>query len=127
MSVDQKEKPKTVNRRTGVKLRVQFLMLALGMVVATVGTFTHRQWAPFVLLAALALLAVAGVFVRATFGSEALIGYGAGIISTLLYFSISGPGGDVAMPADSLSMVWLIAGSAMIAVPAFSPNKWFKD
>lgn len=127
MSVHQEENTKSANRSAPTKLRIQFLTLLLGMIVTAVGTFTHRQWAPFVLIAALALLAVAGVFIRASFGSESLIGYGAGVISTLLYFSLAGPGGDVVMPADGLSMVWLIAGSAMIAVPAFSPNKWFKD
>ena len=127
MSVHQKVNTKSANRSATTKLRIQVLALLLGMIVATVGTFTHRQWVPFVLIAALALLAVAGVFIRASFGSESLFGYGVGVICTLLYFSLAGPGGDIVMPADGLSMVWLIAGSAMIAVPAFSPNKWFKN
>lgn len=101
--------------------------LVLGGVVALVGTFVHRQWLPWILVAALVLVAVAGVLVRAWVGSSGLLPYGFGwfaVVGTLMF---AGPGGDVVLPWQAVSIVWLVGGMLMIGVAAFAPHRWFTD
>ncbi|SDC53718.1 hypothetical protein SAMN05216410_1856 [Sanguibacter gelidistatuariae] len=102
-------------------------VLLLGAAVGLVGTIMHRQWMPWILIVALLTVTVAGVLVRAWLGSGGLIPYGIGWLVVVQAFAAQGPGGDIIMPAQSISYVWMIGGMVMIGVAAFAPRKWFRD
>lgn len=101
--------------------------LVVGAVVGLVGTFVHRQWLPWILVAALLLVVVAGVFVRAWVGAGGLLPYGFGWFAVVGILMFAGPGGDVVLPWQALSIVWLVGGMLMIGVAAFAPHRWFTD
>ncbi|WP_083942152.1 DUF6113 family protein [Sanguibacter suarezii] len=99
----------------------------LGAVVGLVGTVMHRQWMPWILVVALITVAVAGVLVRAWLGGGGLVPYAIGWFVVVQLFAAQGPGGDVIMPAQPISYVWMIGGMVMIGVAAFAPRSWFSD
>ena len=99
----------------------------LGGLVGLVGTIMHRQWMPWILIVALLTVAVAGVLVRAWLGAGGLIPYGIGWFVVVQVFAAQGPGGDIVMPAQPISYVWMIGGMVMIGVAAFAPRSWFRD
>ena len=99
----------------------------IGAFVGLVGTVMHRQWMPWILIVALITVAVAGVLVRAWLGAGALIPYGIGWFVMVQVFAAQGPGGDILMPAQPISYVWMIGGMVMIGVAAFAPRSWFSD
>lgn len=99
----------------------------LGAVVGLVGTVMHRQWMPWILVVALITVAVAGVLVRAWLGGGGLVPYAIGWFVVVQLFAAQGPGGDVIMPAQPISYVWMIGGMVMIGVAAFAPRSWFTD
>lgn len=102
-------------------------VLLLGAFVALVGTIMHRQWVPWILIAALVTVAVAGVLVRAWLGGAGLLPYGIGWFVMVQALAAQGPGGDIIMPGQTISYVWMIGGMVMIGVAAFAPRKWFLD
>ena len=99
----------------------------LGAVVGLVGTTVHRQWLSWIRVGALVALAVAGVFIRAWLGGGGLIPYGIGWLVMVQVFAAQGPGGDIILPAQPVSYVWMLGGMVMIGVAAFAPRQWFVD
>jgi hypothetical protein len=115
-------------RRTGVG-RV-LLAVVLGLVMGILGTVAHRAtWLdlPAGLVLALALTLSAAVLCRAWSGMGTMLGAGAGWLVAVQVLSLSGPGGDVIVPAQAVGMVWTYAGLAMFVVAAFLPSSWFSD
>jgi hypothetical protein len=102
-----------------------FCALLVGGAVGVVGTVAHRQWAPWILLVSLLTVAVAGVLVRAWLGMPGLVAYALGWLAAVQLLALSGPGGDVLLPAQPLSYAWMFGGFAMVAVAAFAPRRWF--
>ena len=101
---------------------------ALAVVVAAVGTAAHRAYSPWGAAAALALVLASSLLVRAWVGLGALVAYGAAWIAVVQVLSLSGPGGDVLIPAGQrVGYVWIIGGMVMIAAGAFAPRRWFSD
>ena len=101
--------------------------LLLGGVVATVGTIAHRLWVPGVLVLALVAVLAAGVMVRAWIGTGGLVAYGLGWLVLVQVAATTGPGGDVLLPGQVISYVWMGGGMLMIGVAAFAPRRWFTD
>lgn len=99
----------------------------IGGFVGLVGTVMHRQWMPWILLVALLTVAVAGVLVRAWLGAGGLIPYGIGWLVIVQVLAAQGPGGDILMPAQPISYVWMIGGMVMVGMAAFAPRSWFAD
>lgn len=99
--------------------------VALGVLVGAVGTVAHRQWAPWVLILAFLMVGAAGVLVRAWHGAGALLPFGLGWLGIVQLLATTGPGGDVLLPGELISYVWIAGGMLMIAFAAFAPKKWF--
>ncbi len=120
--------------RLGLVLRV-LLALVLGLLVAAVGTATHRTvWngLPAGLVLALALTASTAVLCRAWAGLATLAGVAAGWIIAVEVLSLTASGGDVLMvdPGATIrfaqaSVVWSWGGVAVLGVVAFLPRRWF--
>ena len=101
--------------------------LVLGGLVGLVGTVAHRQWLPWVLVLSLLAVLAAAVMVRAWIGGGGLVAYGLGWLALVQVAATAGPGGDVLLPGDAWSYVWMGAGMVMIGVAAFAPRRWFTD
>ena len=128
----QQPAPRQQQRSSAIGLRPVMLLWylcagVLGAVVGLVGTVMHRQWMPWIIIVALLTVAVAGIMVRAWLGAGALIPYGIGWLVVVQIFAAQGPGGDVVMPAQPISYVWMIGGMVMIGLAAFAPRSWFSD
>lgn len=101
--------------------------LLLGGLVGLVGTVAHRQWLPWVLVLSLLAVLAAAVMVRAWVGGGGLVAYGLGWLALVQVAATAGPGGDVLLPGDPWSYVWMGGGMLMIGVAAFAPRRWFTD
>lgn len=101
--------------------------LVLGAVVALVGTVSHRQWMPWILVLALIAVLAAATLVRAWVGTGGLVAYGLGWLAVVQVAASTGPGGDVLLPGQVSSYVWMGGGMLMIGVAAFAPRRWFTD
>lgn len=103
-------------------------VLALGGLVGAAGTAAHRAWVPWGIAACLALVLASGVLVRAWVGLAGLLAYGLGWVGVAQVLSLTGPGGDVLIPAgQAIGYAWLVGGMLMMAVAAFAPTRWFRD
>lgn len=99
----------------------------LGGLIALVGTAVHRQWQPIMLLAALLVVLSGAIMMRAFSGMIAVGIYGVAWFVVVQILSLVGPGGDVLLPGQILSYVWLIGGLVMITIASFAPRKWFSE
>jgi hypothetical protein len=76
----------------------------------------------------LALVLSSTVLVRAWAGLLPVVGYAVGWLVVVQAMSLTGPGGDVLVPAgDSLGYVWGLGGMVVIGVACFLPSRWFRD
>ncbi|AEG43718.1 DUF6113 family protein [Isoptericola variabilis] len=106
------------------------LAVGLGVVAGVLGTVTHRTtWLdlPVGIVLAFALTASTGVVCRAWSGLGALLGCGAGWLLAVQVLAVSGPGGDVLVPAQPIGLWWTYGGLVVLAVVAFLPRSWFSD
>ena len=102
-------------------------LLATGLLVGAIGTIQHRSYAPWGVVAGLALVAVAGVLARAIGG---FAGYGvyalgvAGVVAAMWTYS---PGGDILLPnLGNLGQVWLLGVPVVLALVPLAPPGWFR-
>lgn len=101
---------------------------ALGALIALVGTVLHRSVPPLGMVLCLAAVLSSTVVVRAWAGLPPVIGYAAGWLAVVQAMSLTGPGGDVLVPAgDWLGYVWGLGGMVVIGVACFLPSRWFRD
>lgn len=120
-------------KRTGARTIGRALLCAvLGLVVGAVGTVMHRVVVTDHLLPAgivVALLAVltGGVLARAWTGYAGLAGYALGWVVAVQVLASQGPGGDLLVPNQTVGLVWVYGGMAVVAITAFLPWSWFSD
>ncbi len=101
---------------------------ALGVLVGVVGTVLHRSAPPWGLALCLALVLSSTVLVRAWAGLLPVVAYAVGWLVVVQGMSLSGPGGDVLVPAgDALGYVWGLGGMVVVGVACFLPGRWFRD
>ena len=101
---------------------------ALGVLIGTAGTVLHRSAPPWGMALCLAVVLTSAVVVRAWAGLLPVVGYGVGWLAVVQVLSLTGPGGDVLVPAgDWLGYVWGIGGMLAIGVACFLPGRWFRD
>ena len=102
--------------------------LTLGVLVGVVGTVLHRSAPPWGMVLCLALVLSSTVLVRAWAGLAPVLAFGVGWLAVVQFMALSGPGGDVLVPAgDSLGYVWGIGGMVAVGVGCFLPARWFRD
>ncbi len=106
------------------------LAVALGAVAGVLGTVSHRTaWhdVPTGLMVAMALTASTAVVCRAWAGTAALLACGGGWLLAVQVLAVSGPGGDVLVPAQPVGLWWTYGGLVLFVVAAFLPRSWFAD
>lgn len=101
-------------------------LLALGVLVAVVGTGVHRSSPPWGLVLALAMVLATGVLARSWVGWTGLLTVGLAVVTTVAVLAGRGPGGDVLVALDWLGVVWY-AGGALVAAAGLLPRRWFSD
>ncbi|GAA2726994.1 DUF6113 family protein [Cellulomonas aerilata] len=102
--------------------------LALGVLIGTIGTVLHRSAPPWGMALCLAAVLSSTVLVRAWAGLPAVACYAVGWLVAVQVLSLSGPGGDVLVPAgDRLGYVWGLGGMVVVGVAVFLPTRWFRD
>jgi Family of unknown function (DUF6113) len=100
----------------------------LGAFIGVAGTTLHRSAPPWGMALCLAVVLTSTVAVRAWAGLLPVLGYALGWLATVQVLSLTGPGGDVLVPAgDTLGYVWGIGGMVAIGVACFLPTRWFRD
>lgn len=104
----------------------------IGVLVGAIGTVAHRwqfgdAMIPLGIVLALLATVLAGVLARAWAGLLGLLGYGLGWAAVVQVLSLTGPGGDVLVPAQAVGYVWTYGGVVAIAVVAFLPRSWFSE
>jgi hypothetical protein len=101
---------------------------ALGVLIGVVGTVLHRSSVPWGMVLCLTAVLSSTVLVRAWAGLPGMVGYALGWLVAVQVLSLTGPGGDVLVPAgDQLGYVWGLGGMVVIGVAAFLPSRWFRD
>lgn len=100
---------------SGIAERLQAVIggLALGALVALLGTLSHRQWFPWLLVAAIVVTLAGSVWMASWRRGWAGIGYAAGWLGMVFLLMQTGPGGDV-----------LIAGETVGHIPAMAGLLW---
>ncbi|QTE28821.1 hypothetical protein [Pengzhenrongella sicca] len=102
--------------------------LGIGLLIGAAGTAAHRAYQPWAVIGCLALVLASAVLARAWGGMLALLAYGVGWVAVVQVLSLTGPGGDVLIPAGQvIGYGWLVGGMLAIAVAAFCPRRWFSD
>lgn len=105
-----------------------FAALVLGGLVGAVGTVMHRAFVPWGIAACLALVLASSVLTRAWVGLVGLLAYGVGFVVVVQVLSLTGPGGDVLIPAGQpVGYAWIVGGMLMVAAGAFAPARSFRD
>ncbi|WP_407344324.1 DUF6113 family protein [Pengzhenrongella phosphoraccumulans] len=105
-----------------------FGALLLGGLVGAAGTALHRAFTPWGVVGCLVLVLVAAVLARAWVKMPGLASFGIGWVAVVQVLSLTGPGGDVLIPAgQAIGYVWIVGGMLMIAVAAFAPRRWFAE
>lgn len=100
----------------------------LGAFIAVTGTALHRSAPPWGMALCLAVVLTSTVAVRAWAGLLAVVGYAVAWLAVVQVLSLTGPGGDVLVPAgDSLGYVWGVGGMVVIGIACFLPGRWFRD
>lgn len=100
----------------------------VGLVVGVVGTVMFQAERPWGLVLALAASLAGSITCRAWAGWGTLTAYALGwMIGTGVLAFVEGPGGDVVVPAATLSIVWLVGGVVAVVLPSFLPWRWFAD
>lgn len=120
--------------RTGTVVAVLLAGL-LGVVLAALGTATHRTIVagfPVGLVLALAMTLAGALMVRAWRGLPALATMAVGWLVAMQILSLARPSGDVlladpgaAIPLPWLSVAFSWAGLLVTGVVAFLPRRWF--
>ncbi|GAA2515408.1 DUF6113 family protein [Rarobacter incanus] len=97
---------------------------ALGVVVATLGTLVHRQWFPYLLVAALLATLLGATWMVTWRRGAALVGYAVGWSVAALVLAGTGPGGDVLVAGTDLGaapvaagVIWMNGGSICAFLP----------
>lgn len=105
-----------------------FAIFALGALVGAAGTALHRALLPWGVVGCLVLVGVSAVLARAWVSQIGLVAYGIGWVVTVQVLSLTGPGGDVLIPAGQvIGYVWIVGGLLMVAAAAFAPRRWFAE
>lgn len=97
----------------------------LGIAVGALGTAVHRQWQPWMLIAALVATFFAGVWMRGWRGLAAAIAYLVAWGVTVQVLAGVGPGGDVLIAAQPVGYVWIYGGIVAALVAVALPGRWF--
>ncbi len=109
-------------------LVIEYAMaLVLGGFVALIATSVHRQWEPWLLIAALVVTFSGAVLMRAWSGLIAVGVYALGWFAVVQVLSLEGPGGDVMLPGQLVSYVWIIGGLVVMGITCFTPKTWFSE
>lgn len=107
-----------------VEVGVRLVLVAAGVVLGVVGAFVHPLrltvagarvpvLLPVVLVALLALVVAAGVLGR---GRPAAVLVAAAWLVTTVAFALPGPGGDLVVTGEVVSLVYLAGGMVVAAV-----------
>lgn len=97
---------------------------AIGVAVGFVATFTHAQYAPWGLVAGLAVIAALIVGFRLVFGSRIIAGAAAlGVVAASFVLMLPGAGGSVFVTDSPIGYVWAIAPALIGVVVAAWPHR----
>lgn len=99
--------------------------LILGLVVGVMGTMVHRQWLPWMLIAALIVSLSAALWMRSWRGIAAAGPYAAGWMVAVQVLSLPGPGGNVLITAQPSGYLWTLGGSLLVLLVLVLPRRWF--
>lgn len=120
-------------KKTGARtIGRALLCVVLGLVVGAVGTVMHRvvvtdHLLPVGIVVALLAVLAGGTLARAWAGYAGLVGYALGWVVAVQVLASDGPGGDLLVPNQTVGLVWVYGGMAVVAVAAFLPWSWFSD
>lgn len=99
------------------------VLLAGGIIVASVGAVAHRGNAPLGVILCVAMVALGATFAR-TWLSWLGLGLFAGAWTAMTFvWAMEGPGGSVLIVQDALGVGWLVGGALAIVVASVLPSK----
>lgn len=102
-------------------------VLVLGAVIGLIGSFMFRSASPWGLVVACAALVTTAVLARSWAHTAGVVCLGLGWIVMVQILALEGPGGDVVIPAQPISYVWVYGGVVFILAALVLPKSWFRD
>ncbi|WP_029068607.1 hypothetical protein [Jonesia quinghaiensis] len=103
------------------------LSAGLGVFIAVLGTTLHRQWQPYTLIVLLLAVVAATIMLRAWRGIVMVVPFGVALVAVAQILVQAGPGGDVLVPDQPVSYVWIIGSITAVGIGCFTPRSWFRD
>ena len=97
--------------------------VALGAIVAAVGSVAYRGYPPVGVALSIALVLFATVFVRAWSSWAGLIAFAIPFVALTYLFTRQGPGGSLLIPADHLGYTWLFGSAAALVLACLIPAR----
>lgn len=99
------------------------VLVAGGLVTATVGAVAYRSIPPFGLLGCVAMVLLASLFARTWLGWAGLGAYAGVWLTATSVWALEGSGGSVLIVQDAWGIGWLIGAAAAIVVAAALPAR----
>ncbi len=119
MSSDPEAEPLGI----GATVLSSVFAILVGIVVGTITTFTHRQFAPWGLVAGLVVVVALVLGFRLVFESR-IVGAAAavGVVAASATLALPGAGGSVLVLNDLLGWIWAIGPALLAAIAVAWPR-----
>lgn len=107
----------------GATLLSSVFAILVGIVVGTITTFTHRQFAPWGLLAGLLVVVALVLGFRLVFGSRIVaVAAAVGVVAASATLALPGAGGSALVLNDLPGWIWAIGPAVLAAIAVAWPR-----
>lgn len=99
------------------------VLLAGGIIVASVGAVAHRGYPPFGVVLCVLMVALGATFARTWLSWSGLSLFAGAWLAMTFVWALEGPGGSMLIIQDALGIGWLGGGALAIVTASVLPTK----